>query len=147
MKKIILALLATIALSGPALGHDDTDEKEFLNLAKDYVCIVIHRERTDLTCDDGVLLPQIIVSWVITDHWLSAKGYVRGLTYPGEPYIFIRPGLDAQQFVDAVTHELTHFIVQQLDPGISACDSEEMARVAVPDDVEWRQFYGCEEVE
>jgi len=98
---------------------------------------------TGVSCD-GLGLPIIVLSKIVRDHQMNWGGGLRGLYYPGEPYIFIKPGLDEELTWQIITHEMSHYVLDWMDPTISGCKHEEYARfIAGQEPDEWRERYGC----
>ena len=93
---------------------------------------------------NGMEPPIVVVSHVVSDHsWNTLFTQIRGLHYRGEPYVFVRPGLEPDEHLRVLLHEIAHYVLENngLD---DRCLHEEYARmIAGQEPDEWRARYGC----
>ncbi len=108
----------------------------------EFVCEQITNIDPVYTCLD-IEEPIVVVSYMVEDHYINRYAFLRGVFYPGEPYVFVRAGMEPEVEKTTTIHEITHYVLYQ--QGVEdKCLSEEYARfVAGQDPTEWRERYGC----
>lgn len=149
MRKILLGVIAAaLAVAGACAYHETTREPTHFELA-----CQIAEERYENACD-GLDTPMVIETLLL--EYIGAYGvYVRG-----ETWVFVMP----QDMIDmiailglkeppakkwVIVHEMIHYILYNLYPLLTRCESETLARAmtaeisGIPEDPDWRAAYGC----
>lgn len=135
-----LLMIATLLLAGciPLKVLQPKPSMEWL-----WTCTQAENINPEWSCEN-IDEPTVVVSAIIKDHVGSLLGgFIRGLYYPGEKYIFIREGMPAAMQWTVTVHEMAHYLLHYY--GVNEmCETEEYARfIAGQDPDEWRARYGC----
>lgn len=144
MRKMLVIIVALLATAATATEDVETN-KTWAQAATSYACDMLHAARNELRCSKDIVPPIIVISYITNDHYYNATGTLRGITYPNEPYIFVRRDMDVEESRDTALHELTHYVLFQIAPLMGRCEHEELARLVAgqDDDTSWRDFYNC----
>ena len=142
MRKLIAVwLLAALAVGACASASTSNTTKRAEPSAFELVCAK-SLQTYGTGCDD-IDAPAII----FTDLVRVLEAY--GAHIPGEPQIFIRPGLSVHRTYMLIVHETVHYVLYQLDIQMDMCRSEAIARNWTADitntivDPDWRRRYRC----
>lgn len=140
-------LLLTAALLGdPAAVEESTAPTTEWDVA----CMYTSEALAVADACDGISPPIVVVSYIVDDHISNLFANLRGIFYPGEPYIFVNAALSDEQIRWTTIHEMVHFITTGMELDISRCENEQLARDVTreaggPSDPNWVEVYGCEE--
>lgn len=108
-----------------------------------YVCYQIE-SIYDVPCGD-LAEPVVIISDIINDAAYPSSWY--GVYYHGEGYVFVNPDTGDWSLLDVILHEMSHYVIWELNlnPVEDECEEERVVR-EISDGV-WDQLekdkYGC----
>lgn len=142
MKTMTAFLL--IVLFGCAAVQPEPEPTTF-DIACEYI------ERDYPTACLGMEAPIVVKSGLVLDHYLNFIAVLRGVHYPGEKFVFVRPDLRDEEEYRTVIHETVHYITHQAGIDITRCYDEELARRIGAESVggtysgKWKEYYGCDD--
>jgi hypothetical protein len=145
MKTLLLA--ASLAVAAPASAEDHAVNFDEWS----YVCAALVGLGYSRVDCQKIQPPTVVVSKIVRD--ATRRGILFGVTYDGEPYVFVNPSLSRENQRLIVIHETVHYVLWQAYGAygvpVDRCKSEEVARIVEraragsPSDESWRVWYGC----
>jgi hypothetical protein len=138
---LLLVLIAPAASSAPVNNAVTQQEWRFVCKAMDVMGYAVDCRK--------IRPPTVVVSMIVQDS--SPPGLqLRGVTYHGEPYVFVNSTLSLADQRTVVIHETVHYLLAATyGKRIGGCEHEWAARVVHSAwegsdyDNSWRVWYGC----
>ena len=112
----------------------------------EYTCYHIEQMYPSSSCYG--LTPPIIITTLLVQEFDESFFTMEGFYVYGDPYIFIRTGLEYLEARDVIIHETVHYVLYELYivDNEEICEQERVARLIAGDpwdDKNVREIYGC----